>query len=133
MKINKFNAAWQITRLQAKNIQNPDEKLRIIRDYFNRHTTVSDKSRVLNWLRTTSMAYKASLGIQQKFEQEIHKIELSKPTIYDNNSKISNLKKEDAILLFKDLKGRKYAFQFGGRTPKDHDNFVFQLRQYIAL
>lgn len=129
--MTKFNPAWQLTRLKARKVKDVDQKINLVLQYYKMNQTKADLSRVLNWLRTTSMAYKSSPLQQQKFNKAMNSIVKDAPVKYDNESKLTDLSKQDAQELLKDLKTRKYNFQFKS-TPADHIKFVNELEQYIA-
>ena len=60
MKSNKFNASWQLARVQAKKIKDVFLKVEHVMLYFTKNTNIHDQDRVLNWLATTAMAYRDS-------------------------------------------------------------------------
>lgn len=128
--MTKFNSAWQLARLKAKKIKDVDQKIKSVLEYYKSNFTKSDRSRVLNWLRTTRMAYKSSPQLQQTFDFAIRVVHSDSPTKYDNESKLSDLTKQEAQDILKDLKSRKYNFQFKS-TPKEHTEFVAELEKYI--
>ncbi|MFA7127910.1 MAG: hypothetical protein WC136_01935 [Sphaerochaeta sp.] len=130
MKVNKFNPLWQIARLRAKEIKNVNEKIKFIMEYLERNKNIYDKNRVENWLKTTRMAYKATPLNQLKFDKALTKIPQMQFDFNDNNSQITDLSLKDAKDVLRDLKKRKYNFQFN-KAPQDHIEFVAKLEEYI--
>ena len=128
MKVNKFNAAWQITRLNAKQEKDVIKKIAGVMQYYKDNKTISDLNRVLNWLRMTKLPYKATPIKQALFDNAIKKIVHDEPTIFDNNSNINDLTPDEISRLLKDLNNRKYDFQMKGKIPKDHIEFVNKLK-----
>ena len=130
-KVNKFNSAWQLVRVKAKKTKDADKKIELVITYYKNNFTKSDLNRVLNWLKTTRMGYKASPQTQQKFDVAIKALDMN-PTVFDNKSTIQELSKQEAKDILKDLKTRKYDFQFKGKAPLTHKQFVNELEVYIG-
>jgi hypothetical protein len=124
MKVNKFNASWQIVRLNVKAEKDVILKIKGVMDYYKANKTVSDLNRVLNWLRMTKLPYKVSPAKQAMFDNAIKQIVGDKPTKFDNDSNVDDLTVDETKRLLKDLKARKYDFQMRGKIPKDHVEFV---------
>lgn len=128
MKSNKFNASWQLARVQAKNIKDVDKKIEFIMNYYNENMTAQDKMRVLNWLKMTKVAYTGD--IRDKFDDPIELVQILKTTVNDNDTTLDDLTYKEVELIYKDLSKRKYGFQFKS-VPKAHIEFMEQLEQKL--
>ena len=128
---NKFNASWQNVRVRAKKEKDITLKIKIVLDYVKSSCTVSDILRVQNWLNTTAMGYvKVSPEKVQLFEKAKKEVLALKPEKEDNVSTLSDLTDQELINIQKDLKSRKYNFQFK-KVPIDHTKFMELLEKEI--
>ena len=135
MKVNKFNPAWQLQRVQLKKIKIAHEKIDKALEYLHNHMNVHDKERVLNWLKMTKLGYNnIDAKVTTLFNIAIEKVETMKDSSFskeDNSSKLSDLTSDQLIGIRGDLKSRKYNFRFNGVAPKDHSEFMIQLLKAI--
>ena len=129
MKSNKFNASWQLARVQAKKIKDVSLKVEHVMLYFTKNTNIHDQDRVLNWLATTAMAYRDS-ATKEIFSQAANFVRSIECDSYDNTSTVQNLSINDIKLVHKDLASRKYGFQFK-KVPQAHIDFVIELEGII--
>jgi len=129
MKCNKFNAAWQLARVNAKGIKDVDEKIITVLRHFDSTYTKQDKCRVLNWLRMTKLAYKDQ-QIKDKFDFAIESMQMTSPDKDDNGSMLDDLNSRELETIYKDLKSRKYNFQFK-KVPVAHTAFMQELEEAI--
>ena len=129
MTINKFNVAWQLARVQARAIKDVKKKLNFVLLYLAQNNTQQDKGRVLNWLKMTKVAYKDT-DTRFLFDEYIDMAEMVKVSDNDNKSKMSDMSKQELELIYKDLKTRKYGFQFKS-VPKAHTEFMKDLEAEI--
>ena len=132
MKVNKFHIHWQLVRTKAKQIKSPKKKLQFVLfylfDYPNRH----NYERVMNWIKTTAMAYKGSPKVL--FENATGRLERNIKNFSDTNDapkdSFEGVSTEDLRMVLDDLEKRKYGFQFK-KTPVAHTMFVNKLRKEI--
>lgn len=127
-RANKFNIHWQIVRTQARDIKDPDAKIKHVMNHLNSNKNIHNFGRVHNWLKMTGVAYKGD--DRAKFERatdalEKRKNEFSSPE--DTGNDLSKVSKEDLQKVHKDLSKRKYGFQYKS-VPKAHTDFMGQLK-----
>lgn len=135
LKINKFNPAWQLQRIQLKKIKPAHEKIEKAMYYLHSNMNVHDKDRVMNWLKMTKLGYNnIDARVTMLFNDAIEAVEKLKDSSFskeDNSSKLSDLTSDQLIGIRDDLKSRKYNFRFNEVTPKDHSEFMIQLLKAI--
>ena len=127
-RANKFNIHWQIVRTQARDIKDPDAKIKHVMNHLNSNKNIHNFGRVHNWLKMTGVAYKGDE--RTKFEQATGALEKRKgefSSSEDNGNDLSKVSKEDLQKVHKDLSKRKYGFQYK-TVPKAHTDFMDQLR-----
>jgi hypothetical protein len=127
-RANKFNIHWQIVRTQARDIKDPDAKIKHVMNHLNSNKNIHNFGRVHNWLKMTGVAYKGD--DRSKFEHAVsglekRKSEFSSPE--DNENDLSKVSREDLQKVHKDLLKRKYGFQYK-TVPKAHTDFMDQLK-----
>lgn len=125
MKVNKFNANWQLVRVKVKNISNIKEKIDIVKNYLDSNKNIYDKERVLNWTKTIKMSYKDDFK-KMLLDDFINYINTLNYTIEDNKSSLKDLTLDDINLIYNDLRKRKYNFQFK-KIPKAHIDFIIEI------
>jgi len=134
MTVNKFNIHWQVRRLLLKSLKDPKEKvsnvLRWLSEDKNRNQY--SKERVLNWLKTTSWAYKDEKK-RGYFNKGIKRIKELPDTVWDDTDSDNDFSIYPSSILsklLKDLEKRKYNLQFKG-PPQDHVDFVKKLEKHL--
>ena len=130
-RANKFNIHWQIVRTQARDIKDPDAKIKHVMNHLNSNKNIHNFGRVHNWLKMTGVAYKGD--DRSKFEQATSALEKRKSefsTSEDNGNDLSKVSKEDLRKVHKDLSKRKYGFQYK-TVPKAHTDFMDQLKSEL--
>jgi len=133
MKSTKFDPLWQLIRTNAKGIKNPSHKISSVRKFILEYPNLHNFQRVLNWLKMTKVAYKDS-SIQSEFDEEVSWLESHKDqfsSTEDNEMKVEDLSNKDLLAVYKDLKSRKYGFQFKS-VPKEHTDFLEVLHQEVS-
>jgi len=127
--INKFTPAWQITRVKARDIKDPWTKLKFVTDWLDKYPTYNNYQRVLNWVRMTGLPYSDPFKtLYHNKANELTKKSWTDNTVDDMDFK--NFDINDLTKVFKDLRARKYGFQF--KTPQSHIKFVTQLKVYLV-
>ena len=126
-RVNKFNIHWQIVRTQAKAIKSVKDKIQHVLSFLEENPNHHNYIRVLNWLKTTGMAYPKGSPMAQAFHDAIdtlaENVEDYVNVLDDIDNDLSNISTEDLKMVLKDLNKRKYNFQFK-KTPQDHIDFV---------
>ena len=128
--INKFQIDWQIARLRARKEKGVEGKLQVVTSFLSDFPSLENYDRVMNWLKMTRVAYKDSLQ-RSKFSRVIQELQEREYNTadYGNNFGTYSLKELDELL--RDLEKRKYSFQFKGNAPKDHIEFIEELKKEI--
>ena len=127
-RANKFNIHWQIVRTQAREIKDPDAKIKHVMNHLNSNKNIHNFGRVHNWLKMTGVAYKGD--DRNKFEHATDALEKRKgefSSTEDTGNDLSKVSKEDLQKVHKDLSKRKYGFQYK-TVPKAHTDFMDQLK-----
>lgn len=127
-RANKFNIHWQIVRTQARDIKDPDAKIKHVMNHLNSNKNIHNFGRVHNWLKMTGVAYKGD--DRAKFERATDALEKRKnefSSSEDTGNDLSKVSKEDLQKVHKDLSKRKYGFQYKS-VPKAHTDFMGQLK-----
>lgn len=127
--MNKFNLAWQLTRMKARDIKTVPEKIAFVMNFLNKHPNIHNYARVFNWLKMTSLGYSA----RGEFEKMLDYLESRRPdygSSVDYDLEFDEVSTAELKKLLKDLSKRKYDFQFGS-TPKAHTEFVEQLQKEL--
>lgn len=127
---NKFQIDWQLARLNARKEKDVEKKIEIVTFFLEKFPSVDNYNRVVNWLRMTSLAYKKS----SQYAQFLARIQTLQAQLYNIIDYGNNFGKHNLCALYellKDLESRKYNFQFGGKVPKDHIEFVNELKKAI--
>lgn len=130
-RANKFNIHWQIVRTQARDIKDPDAKIKHVMNHLNSNKNIHNFGRVHNWLKMTGVAYKGD--DRSKFEQATGALEKRKSEFSsseDNGNDLSKVSTADLQKVHKDLSKRKYGFQYK-TVPKAHTDFMGQLKSEL--
>lgn len=129
--VNKFNTSWQLVRVNARDIKDPEAKLAYVLDFLNEHRDIYNYERVLNWVKMTAIAYKdetrelyESAAAELTDQRSFYNLTTDTPTDF------KLFERTDLERLYKDLERRKYGFQIP-TAPKSHADYVEQLRQYL--
>jgi hypothetical protein len=132
MSVNKFNIHWQLVRVQAKKMKEPDEKISHVLGFLKKHPTKENHGRVLNWMRMTGLGY--SGPTRSMFNKHADHLASTKDKYTSSEHKdsgdLSGVSDKDLEAVHKDLKNRKYGFQFKS-TPKAHTEYVKRLGSEI--
>lgn len=130
-RANKFNIHWQIVRTQARDIKDPDAKIKHVMNHLNANKNIHNFGRVHNWLKMTGVAYKGE--DRSKFERATEALEKRKDefsSTEDTGNDLSKVSKGDLEKVHKDLSKRKYGFQYK-TVPKAHTEFMQQLKSEL--
>ena len=126
MAANKFVFDWQLVRVEAKKIKNVNMKLSHVLDFLSDHPSRNNYERVLNWVKTTRMAYPPEA--KGPFDDALTFINAQHyQDIPDEPDNLHTRSTKDLNAVMDDLGKRKYNFQFN-KTPKAHVTFVDQLQ-----
>lgn len=131
-RAKKYDMMWQITRVRARSIKDPETKILYVMKFLEENPNIHNASRCHNWLKMTSVAYKDQ-SIRDMFEEEARYIEdnIDKfSSTEDNDMTIQDASDDELLLVFKDLKKRKYGFQYKN-VPKDHTEFMIELEEEL--
>ena len=130
-RANKFNIHWQIVRTQARDIKDPDQKIKHVMNHLNSNKNIHNYGRVHNWLKMTGVAYKGE--DRAKFERATDALEKRQhefSSTEDTGNDLSKVSKEDLQKVHKDLSKRKYGFQYKS-VPKAHTEFMGHLKSEL--
>lgn len=131
-RANKFDITWQIRRVRARDIKDPEKKILYVMAFLEKNPNIHNASRIHNWLKMTAVSYKDQ-SVRDMFEDQVNYIEdnLHKfEADIDNEKTIQDTNDEDLLLVYKDLKKRKYGFQYKN-APKAHVEFMLQLEDEL--
>ncbi len=129
--VNKFSAPWQAQRTRIKKEKDPSKKILMALNFLQNNPTRENRERVRNFLAMTKVAYKDE-DIRQEFDDGLSTLDDADQ--YEPEDRLIGpevLSDEDLIAVAKDLGKRKYDFQFKGKAPKDHVEFMNKLETEI--
>lgn len=133
-KVNKFNISWQIVRVNARSIKNVDDKVRYVLEFLKENPNKYNYERVHNWLNMTKLGYKSDQHAVEVFDSAIESIEQHKNDRFsseeDSPNDLEKTSTEDLKKVYKDLKQRKYGFQYK-TVPVAHTNFLRELEKEL--
>lgn len=129
--INKYNIHWQIIRGNARKQKGAKAKVDFVMYWFRENATELNKARVKNWLIMSEMGFKdyASKRYYQKALIEIENMICSPVLDEDNN--FQNIDDKNLMMVWKDLKKRKWNFQFN-KAPSSHILFMGVLEMELS-
>ena len=131
--IDKYQIDWQIVRARAKKLKDYAEKISLVREFIQNNTTIENIERASNWANMSVLGYKNKniqaaaaftnfvCYLDENFEDAVNEV-------FEND--FTKYKLEDLEILLKDLKSRKFDFQYNG-VPKAQEMFVEELENYI--
>lgn len=126
---SKFNINWQIARVKARDIKDPQEKIAFVLDFLNKEANAHNYGRVLNWLKMTRLGYKE----RNLFDEAIASLKQGKKkyaSVEDKETPLAEVPTADLRAVHADLLTRKYDFQFKS-IPKAHTEFMRSLEKEI--
>jgi len=130
---NKFNIHWQLVRTKARSIKDVTEKIEYVLNFLDGHPNKHNYNRVMNWVKMTGVAYPKGSNESKAFIN-MHQYLIDNENRYkdatDDLNDLTNISTDDLKLVLKDLKSRKYDFQFG-KTPIAHIDFVAKLEEEL--
>ena len=128
MTVNKFSMPWQLTRVQARELKDPNQKISHVMGFLKKHPTAENHGRVLNWMRMTGLGYKGE--VRNIFNKHADHLAANKDQYShhekDESDDLSHVSDKDLQAVHKDLKNRKYGFQIK-TVPKAHTEYVKRL------
>jgi hypothetical protein len=135
-KTTKFHILWQVVRTDAKQIKDPDLKLDYVLSFLNDNPNIHNFKRVLNWVQMTAVGYKNLSPKTAEAYDRCAKELVSNKERYasevDMPNDLTKVSREDLLNVYKDLKARKYGFQYK-TVPLAHTEFLQQLEQVLGI
>ncbi len=131
--VDKYQIDWQIARARAKKLNDFEEKIVLVKEFVLSNKTIENLERAQNWANMTVLGYKKhnmqaaaaftnfAMYLDDLFEDAEHEV-------FEND--FSKYSFADLEMLLKDLKSRKFDFQYNG-VPKAQEMFVEELEAYI--
>ncbi len=131
---NKFNIHWQLVRTNARDIKDVTEKIEYVLNFLDGHANKHNFKRVLNWAKMTGLGYpkgskerKLFTHMEHYLQENVERYDSEKDDIND----VTWISTVELQKVLKDLKSRKYNFQFG-KTPVAHTEFVAKLEDELS-
>lgn len=130
---DKYQIDWQIVRARAKKLNDYNEKISLVKEFILSNTTIENIERASNWANMSVLGYKNSntqaaatfanfvCYLDENFEDAVNEV-------FEND--FSKYSFADLERLLKDLKSRKFNFQYNG-VPKVQEMFVEEIENYI--
>lgn len=126
--VNKYWTEWQIIRVKARAIKDSKAKVDFVLDWFESKKSYQNLERVKNWVKMTSYAY----DDRDYFNTALIKLNnLKFDKVLDENDNFDEFELDDLIMVFNDLKKRKYGFQYKN-VPKSHTEYMISLEAYLG-
>jgi len=130
MKTTKFNTSWQLTRVNARKIKDPLQKILYVLSYLEAYPSIHSYKRVMNWIKMTRLGYKQQRIIFDKYIDSLEANESKYKSIEDSPTAFSQFSNESILEIYKDLSKRKYGFQIKA-IPKEHTAYMLLLEKYM--
>ena len=130
---NKFNIHWQLVRTNARGIKDVTEKIEYVLNFMDGNPNKYNFKRVLNWAKMTGVAYPKGSEERKAFNNMEHYLwdrEEQYKADLDNPNDLTTFSTDDLKKVLKDLKSRKYGFQFN-QIPVAHIEFVAKLEDEL--
>jgi|TARA_B110000285_G_scaffold193566_1_gene222666 hypothetical protein len=124
---DKWDIDWQVVRVNARLIKDYDDKFNYVIDWFKDHPSKNNYGNVKNWIKMTCMGYKKDPKNWIQIIDEVNILSFQKMSL------LSEVNTEDLQRVLNDLSKRKYNFQFKGRVPKGHIEFVSALEDELKV
>jgi len=126
---NKYDMHWQIVRTKARSIKDVDEKIAYVLKFLNDNPNIGNYNRVYNWLMMTKLGYTSYPACVRLFDEAAadiaHNIEKYNSPATELPD-LKNFSSDELMLVYKDLKKRKYGFLIKS-TPQSHIDFMHNL------
>ena len=129
--VNKFQIRWQLIRTQAKKIKDVDVKIQFVKNFISEYPSKENYARVKNWMVMSAMPYK-EVECKMLFTQGKQFLETITYSMEDEVNDFEMFTDEELQLVYKDLKKRKYTFQFD-KAPTTHVKFMESLKEYLGI
>lgn len=129
--ITKYTVEWQTVRIQAKIAKKCDDKLELVKQYFDEHPIFSRFERAYNWGEGLLRGYKDNSN-KNKTIAFLTYLENNKPeftaTDVDHND-FESIDPKSATNLYKDLYIRTQKWLQSGYAHKEQIAFLYALKQ----
>lgn len=120
---NKYNINWQIVRTKARKLKDVDVKLKYVMTFLEENASEENLARIKNWAFMARMGYRDQ-GSKKLFTQTLEQLESFECTMVDSdNTDFTNISDKDLVMVHKDLKKRKFNFQYS-KVPQSHIVFM---------
>ena len=131
MHVNKFNIHWQIARCEAKMLASVDDKCQHVLRFLDQNPCIQNYYRVLNWFQTAKLGY--SQLERTTFDWYLRQLSQKSYAhrLEDIDNYFSEIATEDLLMVRRDLSKRKYGFQYAGRVPQQHVEFMESLTREL--
>ena len=128
--VNKFQIRWQLIRCQARKIKDVDLKIEFVKDFVTDYPSKENKARVKNWMVMCALPYR-DIECRLLFNEAKNYLETLTYSMEDEANDFEMFTEEELMVVYKDLKKRKYNFQFD-KAPTTHVKFMESLKEYLG-
>lgn len=128
--VNKFQIRWQLIRCQARKIKDVDLKIEFVTDFVTDYPSKENKARVKNWMVMCALPYR-DIECRLLFNEAKNYLETLTYSMEDEANDFEMFTEEELMVVYKDLKKRKYNFQFD-KAPTTHVKFMESLKEYLG-
>ena len=134
-KVYKYDIHWQIARSKVKSIKSIGEKLSFILDFFVERNILSNKERILNWLKGLRVSCKDKDN--KLFEEFLVTINNYSVTEGDFTNRTFDrddfiyYSNESILYLFKDLLVRAKKWLSKGYINEEFNEFILGIISYL--
>ncbi len=126
--VNKYNVHWQIVRTKARKEKGAEAKVKLLMDWLQVHSHRNNRARVKNWLIMSRMGYKDQTP-KVYYSVALEQLEVFEWTVGDEDNDLTKISDKDLLLIHKDLKNRKWGFQY--EMPQSHITFMERLEDEL--
>ena len=129
--ISKYNLAWQVVRVEARDFASVSEKLEHVQNFLDAHANKQNFERVLNWAEGLKRGYKRSnefaYMVCENYIHELKAVEGCYQSGVDTQVQLSEYTSAQLHKLYNDLKKRSLKWLSGGYIHKEQEDFIDSL------
>lgn len=120
---------WQIIRVKARKEKGAKNKVDLVMNWLEGNMHKNNRARVKNWLFMSRMGYKDQLS-KVYYTIALEHLEVAQWEVGPEDNSFSKIDDYDLLLIYKDLKNRKWGFQFKD-APQSHIKFMERLEDEL--
>jgi len=134
MRSNKWNISWQVARVRAKKIKDVQERVEFMQEWLNQHNHYENVDRIKNWYRMCIMSSGGDRRAvyQKAYDQLADYVRTHEFIKEDMRDELDDFEKWQLRDVLNDVDARRYDFQYRGKQPPGHKQFVQRLENVLS-